>query len=257
MDPLQFETIAGMSLPLLRGEDHPCPYLPNRTASALYWLGGAPTPTKYQDLMDAGFRRSGDVVYRPACRGCSACVPLRVPVARFVPSRSQRRALRRNTDVEMTVSEPRLDDERFELFLRYQDSQHDGTMITSRAGYEHFLVAGFAGAVEMSYRVAGRLVGVGIVDMTDRALSSVYFYFDPNERRRSLGVYSILQEIELCRSRSLSHWYAGFYVADCRKMTYKADYRPHEFLHADGVWREWHPASANNVSAADNDTTNE
>ena len=90
----------------------------------------------------------------------------------------------------------------------------------------------------MTYRVAGRLVGVGVLDLCPGAASSVYFYFDPAESRRSLGVFSALCEIEECRRRGLEHWYIGFHVAGCGKMEYKARFRPHELLGPDGIWRE-------------------
>ncbi|MGE3181825.1 MAG: arginyltransferase [Phycisphaerae bacterium] len=237
MESVPFEKIEGLSLPLLRGEDHPCAYLPDRTASALYWLGGAVSGASYQQLMDLGFRRSGDVIYRPSCRGCRSCVALRVPVDAFLPTRSQRRALRRNADIRLEVGAPRLDEQRFALFQRYLQSQHDGEMIQTRDGYEQFLVRGFADTLEMAYWLEGRLVSVGIVDPTPKSLSSVYFYFDPEMRSRSLGVYSVLKEIEFCRQHALPYWYAGFYVADCRKMAYKRQFGPNEYLHPDGVWR--------------------
>jgi len=250
--------IPGVPLPLLRAGTHPCPYLPGRTASDLVALSAQVDSATYQLLMDRGFRRSGDVIYKPDCPACRECVPIRVPVDRFVPSRSQRRALRKNQDLTIETGPPQCDDERYALFERYQTAQHDGKMLDGRDEYRRFLCESPIDTLEISYRTPaarrdadslgasgrGRLVGVGIVDLTPQVISSVYFYFDPSEAQRSLGVFSALFEIELCRRMGKRWWYVGFHVRGCRKMEYKADYRPHELLRPDGTWGEPRVADA-------------
>lgn len=224
------------ALPLLRTAPHPCSYLPQRTAREQIALTGAEmSPERYQALMDAGFRRSGHLFYRTDCPACRACVPIRVPVRDFRPSRSQRRNLHRNADVEVHLHAPADDDERFELFSRYQAWRH-ADRASDRRSFADFLVRSPIDTLEMSYRIGGRLVGVGIVDLCPISLSSVYFYCDPDHHGRSLGTFSALCEIEECRRRELPYWYIGFYVAQCAKMTYKASFRPHELLRAEGVW---------------------
>lgn len=207
----------------------------------LYYLGGTPAADEYENLMNHGFRRSGELAYAAACEGCSACVSIRVPVAQFERGRTQRRVWRRNQDLELRFGRPILDDERFELYERYQRSQHDGEMLCGRDGYDRFLVRGLDCTEEMSYWLRGKLVAVGVVDVCPTSISSVYFYFDPDHGRRGLGAFSAICEIEECRRRGLTWWYAGYFVAGCAKMEYKAQYRPHEFLHADGTWRSEHP----------------
>jgi len=194
-------------------------------------------PGLYQSLMDAGFRRSGTIVYRPTCEGCRECVPIRVPVNAFSPSRSQRRVRRRNADVAVEISRPSLDDEKWRVYSAYQNEQHDGKMGDDRADLEEFLYQSPTDTWEMTYRVAGRIVAVGIVDACPVSLSSVYFFFDPAEGRRSPGVFGAMEEIEECRRRGLAHWYIGYYVRECRQMSYKAQFRPCELLGPDGVWR--------------------
>lgn len=230
-------------LPIVRGEEHACPYLPGRTAAEGLALLADFDGDDYQALMDSGFRRSGTFVYRTMCRGCQACVPIRVPVQRFVPSRSQRRVLRRNQDLKIRRRRARSDDQRWQLFRRYQQYQHDGTMCAGRDEFEHFLYVSPFTLLEISYWIGRRLVGVGICDVCPRSLSSVYFFFEPEEAERSLGIFSALIEIDECRHRGLEHWYSGYYVSGCSKMAYKAQFRPSEYLHADGVWRA-EPTSA-------------
>jgi len=230
--------IAGtVGLPIYRGEPRPCSYLPDRTAEDVFTLPATLHPAVYQLYMDAGFRRSGGVVYRPDCEGCRECVPIRVPVAHFTPSRSQRRVQRRNPDVRMEIGPPACDDAKWKLYVDYLRFQHDGAMSQDREDFEAFLYQSPTRTLEMTYRLGDRLVGVGIVDLTTVALSSVYFFFDPLEASRSLGVFSALCEIEECRRRGLEWWYIGYYIRDCARMNYKAAYRPHELLGVDGVWR--------------------
>ncbi|MDX2198534.1 MAG: arginyltransferase [Phycisphaerae bacterium] len=233
----------GRALPLLKSGEYPCPYLAGRTASVLVNYAGEPDATAYQQFMDSGFRRAGDMIYMPSCKSCAECVPIRVPVDEFEPSDSMRRALRKNEDVDVQIGEPAYSDERFELYRRYQAMQHDNVEDSTPENYERSFVQHLGFTEEMTYWTAGRLVGVGTIDITERAVSSVYFFYDPQEARRSLGVFSVMCEIELCRRRGLPYWYSGYFVADCRKMSYKARYQPAEFLHGDGQWRRFAPRS--------------
>lgn len=224
-------------LPLLQAAPHRCSYRPPRMAREQVALSPAAIDAqRYQVLMDHGFRRSGMIFYRTDCPGCRACVPIRVPVATFQPSRSQRRTLRRNADVELRLGPPIDDHARYDLFSRYQHWKHADGMSGDRDDFVRFLVESPIDTFEMTYWIRGRLVGVGIVDVCPSALSSVYFYFEPTERARGLGTLSALCEIEECRRRGLPYWYAGYYVAGCRKMEYKARFRPYELLSASGEW---------------------
>ena len=238
VEPQALEFLPVLRLPLLRGEEHDCPYLPDRTAAELFALPLGVDSGTYRRLMDLGFRRAGQVFYRPSCPGCRECAPIRVPVERFTPSRSQRRVLRRNHDLRVQIGPPVEDDRRYELYRRYQAWQHEGRMIEEREEFAAFFCGSPIDTIEMSYWLGERLVGVGIVDVCPGALSSVYFYSEPDFARRSLGVFSALCEMEECRRRGLAYWYVGFYIRDCRKMSYKARFRPHELLGPDGRWRQ-------------------
>ena len=218
-----------VSLSIYRTGDYPCPYLPNRMATNLVVAEPVESPALYKALMDSGFRRSGDTFYKPDCDSCRACVPIRVDADLFRPSDSQRRVARRNADVEVETGRPQCDAERMDVYNRYQSSQHQSSG-ASEDEYANFLVDSPIDTMEMRYRVKGRLVGVGIVDVCPGALSSVYFYFDPDFAARSLGVLSALQEIEYCRTHGIQYWYAGFYVEGCRKMEYKAKFKPNELI---------------------------
>ena len=220
------------------GHPHPCPYLEGQTARMVYTVSKNMNTHEYQQLMDLGFRRSGHVYYSPVCPNCDACKPIRIAVDTFRPSRSQRRALLKNSDVKIELARPTFSLEKLELFNRYQMEQHDGKMCSDESEYMNMFCHFYDHAMEMSYHVAGKIVAIGLVDVCEQALSSAYFYFDPREHKRSLGVYSALMEMEECRKMGLPYWYLGYHVAGCDKMAYKNQYKPHEFLHADFVWRK-------------------
>jgi arginine-tRNA-protein transferase len=196
-------------------------------------------PSTYHRFMDAGFRRSGKLVYQPVCRGCRACVSIRLPVADFRPSKSQRRCRRRNQDLLVTAGPAQSSDEKYDLYLRYVVGRHGRTAVEEdRESFERFLYDSPVDTREFCYRdPAGRLLAVGLCDASPQSLSSVYFYFDPAEVRRGLGTFGVLYEIESAARLGIPYYYLGYWVDGCAAMEYKADYRPAEVLHPDGVWR--------------------
>lgn len=218
----------------------PCPYLSGRLSRSEAYGVDRLEPAHYERLMARGFRRSGRMVYRPRCRGCEECRQLRVPVATFKATRSQRRVQRRNADVRVLVGTPEPSLPKFELFRAYLEHQHDDTMARSSAAFEEFLYDSPTNTLEFLYVVGERLVGVSLADRVPHGLSSVYMFFDPVESRRSLGTFSALWEIEWCRHEGLSYYYLGFHVPDAQTMAYKARFRPHEILVADDRWITLH-----------------
>jgi arginine-tRNA-protein transferase len=219
--------------------DHNCSYLPGRTArSRAFVVGREMSPQVYHAFMDAGFRRSGRLIYQPVCAGCRACLPLRVPVATFAPSKSQRRCWRRNADLQVSIDEPRSTDEKFELFRRYQRLWHGKADADDRQSFEEFLYDSPVQTVELCYRGrGGRLLAVGICDLSPRSLSSVYFYHEPAESRRGLGTFGALHEIAQARAAGIPYYYLGYWIKGCASMEYKSSFGPCEVLEADGVWR--------------------
>ena len=228
-----------IDVPLVALPDHPCPYLPGRTASdRAIWAGSMPAEL-YERFMDAGFRRSGKLVYQPVCRGCRACIPLRLPVDEFRPDKSQRRCIRRNSDLRISQGAPAPSEEKFEMYRRYIRQWHGRQEVEDSSGFVAFLYdSPLSTTLEFEYRDSpGRLLAVGICDTCPRSLSSVYFYFEPSESGRGLGTFGLLSEIEFARQRRLPYYYLGYWVDGCRKMEYKANFRPNEILHPDGIWR--------------------
>ncbi len=220
---------------------HPCPYLPGRESLSRAFYIHRMSPDLYQAFMDAGFRRSGKLIYQPICNGCRACQPIRVSVEKFQASKSQRRCWKRNRDLVATFGQPDPTEEKFALYQRYIREWH-GTNDATRESFESFLYESPVHTLESTFRDRhGRLLAVGICDLSPRSLSSVYFYFDPAESHRGLGTFGALWEIYWAKFRKMPYYYLGYYVQACSAMEYKANYRPCEILCGDGVWREQRP----------------
>jgi arginine-tRNA-protein transferase len=212
----------------------PCPYLPGREFHAFHPLVEGQHGLDYRALMDRRFRRSGGQLYRPMCPGCEACQPVRVDVGAFSPRRDQRRCGERNSDLVVSWMPRGLDPERRALFARYQLAVHGRP---TEEDAQDFLVAdgGIPGGELHARDGNGRLLAVSVCDAIGDALSSVYCYYEPDERRRALGTFMALCEIEQCRRLQLRWLYLGFLVRGCAKMEYKARFLPQEVLVA-GVW---------------------
>lgn len=210
--------------PLLHTAPHPCGYLPDRETTNLV-LNPAATSLgdDYPAALAVGFRRAGPMIYRPQCQGCHACVPCRIRVAEFHPSRSQRRCLKRNADLDIQVTRPGLTDERLALYRRYMHRRHrGGGMDPGRAeDFKRFLDAHWSPTVFLELRNQDRLLAVAVTDVCDAALSAVYTFFDPAESKRSLGTCAILQQVQLAQRRGKDFVYLGYWIAGHPKMDYK------------------------------------
>jgi arginine-tRNA-protein transferase len=195
-------------------------------------------PAFYRQLLDHGFRRSGTFFYHPHCANCSECRPLRVPVASFHPSRSQRRCFKHNQDLALAIAPPELTEEKFELYQRYQREKHGHVAEKDMGALRFFLYNSPVDSLEFCYRdPAGKLLAVSICDLFSDALSSVYAYYAPECRRRGLGTYTALKELEYAGRQALAYYYLGYYVQECQAMSYKASFRPCELLDATQGWR--------------------
>lgn len=227
------------ALGLLPSPPAPCPYLPGRDSRLVALRPNRLTPRLYGLFLDLNFRRLQDLVYRPECDGCRECRQLRVDARRFRPTRSQRRCLRRNADVTALVGRPVPSDEKHALYRRYLEARHDGSMSGSREEFEEFLHGATEMTREVAFRVDSRLLGVGIFDVADDALSAVYFYFDPEPELavRSPGTFNVLWLLEEARRRACAFVYLGYHVAGSPRMAYKAGFHPHELLADDGRFR--------------------
>ena len=220
---------------------HECGYLPHRQTVNAVVDPALPLNTDlYSRLAELGFRRSGARLYRPACPSCSACIALRIPVAQFQPSRTQRRVWKKDGDLTIEERPAAFRDDHFELYRRYLRSRHPfGGMDDPRPDdYLSFLACPGIDTRFYDIRLAGRCIAVAVADVLSNGLSAVYTFYDPELDERSLGVYAILQQIEISRRLGLPWLYLGYWIEECRKMSYKNLYRPHE-LFMGGHWHRF------------------
>jgi arginine-tRNA-protein transferase len=229
---------------------HPCIYLPDRQASLEVKVMVDVTAAELGAMLERGWRRFGPVYFRPACEGCGECMTLRIPTATFRPTKSQRRA-RKNASglVREMTAQPVVDDERLDLYARWHahreatrgwdESPLDAERYAFDFAFQHPSVR------EVTFRDPrdGHLVGLGIVDEIPRALSAVYFFWDPERAPPSLGTAHIVTLVDDAAARALDHVYLGYRVAGCASLAYKGRFGPHELLegrpHARSlpVWR--------------------
>lgn len=230
---------------LFQTGEHTCGYWHDRPARDLVLEPNDPRLADvYPRALALGFRRTGDLIYRPNCHGCRLCVPVRVPVNHFRPDRSQRRNLQRNADLVTRVLPAIRREEHLDLYQRYLQNRHIGGGMDDHGGtqFDQFLTGSWSDTRFLEIRRAqahgsGELLAVAVTDRLPDALSAVYTFYDPAEAARGLGVYGVLQQIEWARRDGRKHLYLGFWIAGHPKMDYKRRYRPLDGY--DG--QRWHP----------------
>ncbi|MGY0504479.1 arginyltransferase [Luteimonas sp. e5] len=219
---------------LFHTTDHACGYWPQRVARDLVLEPGDPRlAAAYPRMLELGFRRSGDLLYRPHCHGCRQCMPVRLPVREFHPTRSQRRNLKRNTDLVARVLPARRTDEQFELYRRYLRGRHAGGGMDDHGPtqFDQFLSGDWSDTrfLEIRRKHAGEcgpLLALAVTDLVPDALSAVYTFYDPQHAERGLGVFALLQQIAWAQREGRRHLYLGYWIAGHPKMDYKRRLQP-------------------------------
>ncbi|MCW9042325.1 MAG: arginyltransferase [Pseudopelagicola sp.] len=219
----------------------PCPYLEGRMERKLFTaLQGDHADTLNDALSHQGFRRSQNVLYRPSCSDCAACLSARIDVSKFTPTKGQKRTIRRNAHLARRATSPWATEDQFALFRRYLDTRHaDGGM----ADMDVFEFAAMieetpirSRVVEYTDKEDHTLIGVALTDVLSDGLSMVYSFYEPDLPRQSLGTYLILDHIEIAREAGLPYVYLGYWVPGSPKMGYKARFSGLE-VYFGGEWQ--------------------
>ena len=229
-----------ISIPLFLTQEHPCSYLEGERAQSVFVHPSYPVTTSiYAQLIEQGFRRSGDKIYAPHCTHCSACIPVRLPVEKFKPSRSQKRCIHKNIDTQVIVKPAVFEQAHYDMYLRYQAIRHsDGSMANaSPDDYLDFLGSSWCNTRFVEFSINNELAGVAVIDQFEQAWSAVYTFFEPKFSTYSLGVYAILWQIEQAFLQQKEFLYLGFWIKTCKKMAYRSDYQPIQLL-IDNQWIE-------------------
>jgi len=177
-----------------------------------------------------GFRRSGDHIYRPWCDDCGECKSVRIPLPDYKLSKSQKRVINRNKDLQVSFEKPELNDEYYQLYQNYITARHrDGDMFPpSQEQYSSFLCQSppSSNSQFICFRLDGRLISIAVVDLLPNGLSAIYTFFDPAEEIRGLGKLAIVWQIQWAQKQGLDFLYLGYWIKECQKMAYKAEYKP-------------------------------
>lgn len=233
LQKLQFYVTTGYS----------CGYLPNKLAQSLI---ASPQhlidANVYSGLIQQGFRRSGKFAYRPHCENCRECVPVRVLVNDFSPTRSQKRAYKQHGNLEAYVMPVEFHDEHYALYAAYQQARHtDEKSEKDELGqdeaeqYRSFLCQTNVESVLVEFRENQQLKMVSVIDIVHDGISAVYTFYDASNHKASYGTYNILWQVEWAKHLNLPYLYLGYWIKDSRKMAYKQSYTPQEKL-IDGEW---------------------
>ncbi len=230
---------------------HNCSYLEKKSARMVFLDPNHRIDVlTLSELSRAGFRRSGDFVYRPECHLCRQCLSSRIPIYAFKMNSIQKKAWNKNQDLSTSIIPTHLaTEEHFKLYERYITERHaDGDMFPpNQDQFEKFLVRSCTESFFIEFRLNNQLIAVSTCDALDDGLSAVYTFFDPEQQARSLGTFAILKQIEYAKTLNLNYVYLGYWVPQSKKMSYKSQYIPLEIL-IDGQWvRLNHKLSEENI----------
>lgn len=214
-----------------------CPY--NLPFLATFYQGvSGPLRDRAMELfLAAGYRRNGNYLYTMHCNECCACVPIRLHPKTFRPNRNQKRVLKKNSDVEIELGPVRPSEENLNLCENFLQSRYPHKNNTARGYYSGFFLNTITSTFEFRYRIQGRLIGNGIVDIGENWMNAVYFFFDEAEARRSPGTYNILKMINYCLDQNIDYLYLGYCIKNVRAMNYKERFRPYYIL-LDSKWQK-------------------
>ncbi len=214
-----------------------CPYGLPRMAVFHQAVFGSLDDGTMELLLAHGYRRNGNCMYNMRCPQCRSCIPIRLDPRRFRPNRNQRRVWKKNRDVRVGVAPLTMSRENLLLLDRFLGSRFPDCQASAESYYSGFFITSVSRCFEIRYRIGDRLLGVAVVDGGTRWLNAVYFFFDPDEGRRSPGTLNILHLIDFCRQHRIDHLYLGYWIREVSAMRYKSAFKPHE-LYVDGQWRQ-------------------
>jgi len=215
--------------------DYECAYLPNKDVRMYYKYIEEATQSYNTALINRGWRRFGCYYFHPICNGCNECKSIRIDVNNFKLTKSQKKSIKRNSDTEIIIQKPSITQAHIDLYNRYHAFKHQKDdwshrNISPREYRENFVEGAHDFGKEVLFLQDGKIIGIDLIDIIDDGISSIYFYYDPDYARLSLGTYSLLYQIELAKVLDLPWIYLGYWVDGCKAFAYKPNFQPQEVL---------------------------
>ncbi len=214
-----------------------CGYFKDRQSLFEEYLLEDISETEFEYLLAHGMRHFGEYYFRPRCRNCHACIPIRVRTDDFCMTRSQKRSLQSCRDVVVKIGKPRYSEEKFQLYLQHKtrfSSLHDD--VEDKQNFQLSFYVPTVFGIEFEYYLDDKLVGVALGDMTRKSFSAIYTFYDAPDSRLALGTFSILRQLEFSLAQGIKFFYLGYYIVANKSLRYKANFRPNE-VYIDQEWR--------------------
>jgi arginine-tRNA-protein transferase len=208
-----------------------CPYIPGEMSRHHFFIATDLSEKEFEFFLTQGFRKFGVYFFRPQCQNCQQCVPIRVNTHEFELSKSQKRVMKKNDDLSIRFTSLQYREEIYQLYLKHSKIRFDRDVSERPEGREEFIQTHFTPSVPSmlsEFYLGAELIAVGFLDLSSNGLSSVYFIYDPDYAKRSLGIYGVLKEIEWAKNNGKDFYYLGYTIAQNRFMNYKAQFHPHQ-----------------------------
>lgn len=212
-----------------------CPYNLPTPATFYQGLFGPLSDRMMELFLAAGYRRNGNALYTMHCQKCNSCVPIRLHSKHFMPNRNQKRIWRKNKDIAVSIGIIRPTFENMALCDDFLHNRYPNEGNTAEAYYAGFFLNKITSTFELRYRLEGKLIGNAIVDIGNNWMNAVYFFFDQEEAKRSLGTFNILTMINFCRNKKIDYLYLGYNIDSLSSMNYKKKFKPH-YLFNNSRW---------------------
>jgi arginyl-tRNA--protein-N-Asp/Glu arginylyltransferase len=207
-------------------EPEQCPYLAGREFTYEYFLARDLDENELNEFLSRGWRKFGYYYFRPTCEGCSQCIPIRVLVDEFTPSKNQKKIMRKGRDISVRFSTLRYTEEIYDMYRDHSKHRFGNEALKDEFIFNFYLPS--CPSLQSEYYLDGTLIAVGFLDITSESLSSVYFIYRSGFDRYSLGTLGVIREITCARMLNLRYYYLGYYIADNHFMAYKSRFKPHE-----------------------------
>lgn len=212
------------------GSPEKCPYLSEKHFIPSFFFANDVIANELDFLLSNGWRRFGLYYFRPECKKCFSCIPVRIPVNLFKMGKSQRRNWRKNSDIQVRFEQNAPVDKIYDIYQKHSKDRFGNEC--TREEFEFNFISDSCPSVFSLYYIDNNLVATGFIDVSSNALSSAYFVYYPQYLSRSIGIFSILKEIEAAADLKLDYYYLGYYVKGNAKMQYKIQFKPYE-------WYNW------------------